>query len=329
MALYRAAGQPEHKVQFKLFRRVQPIPISDVLPTHRESRAQADQPSGPTRSTARGGVRGSRTSSSSIRAACASTSTSTARASSARFADVWLGNVDNDGFNRLVLAADLDWREAMVLRAYARWFGQTGMPLRQAYMEEALASNAAAAGHLLRLFVARFDPALGAAERRRAEAAQRRALDRLLAKVTRIDDDRILRAFLAAIYATLRTNYFQTAADGGPKPYLSLKLDPRRIAEMPLPKPMFEIFVHSPRVEGVHLRMGRVARGGLRWSDRREDFRTEVLGLMKAQNVKNTVIVPVGAKGGFVPRRLPGRPRRGAGRGHGVLPHSSSARCST
>ena len=304
MALYRAAGQPEHKVQFKLFRRVQPIPISDVLPTIEnlglklisERPYEIDTPAGvlwiqdfelehPRRVRIDLDIDGPRF--------------------KRTFANVWLGNVDNDGFNRLVLAADLDWHEAMVLRAYARWFGQIGMPLSQAYMEEALASNATAAGHLLRLFVARFDPTLGAAERRRAEAVQRRALDRLLAKVTRIDDDRILRAYLAAIYATLRTNYFQTGADGGPKPYLSLKLDPRRIGEMPLPKPMFEIFVHSPRVEGVHLRMGRVARGGLRWSDRREDFRTEVLGLMKAQNVKNTVIVPVGAKGGFVPRRLP------------------------
>jgi glutamate dehydrogenase len=172
-------------------------------------------------------------------------------------------------------------------------------------MEEALASNADAARHLLRLFVARFDPAIPPPQRRRAETVQRRALDRLLARVTRIDDDRILRAFLAAILATLRTNYFVADAGGSPRPYLSIKLDPRRLSEVPLPKPMFEIFVHSPRVEGVHLRMGSVARGGLRWSDRREDFRTEILGLMKAQNVKNTVIVPVGAKGGFVPRHLP------------------------
>ena len=221
------------------------------------------------------------------------------------FAHVWAGDVDNDGFNRLVLAADLDWREAMVLRTYARWFVQLGLPLSQTYMEEALASNAAAAGHLLKLFVARFDPGVPAPQRRRAETAQRRALDRMLARVTRIDDDRILRAFLAAIGATQRTNYFQVDAAGQPRPYLALKLDPRQLAEVPLPKPMFEIFVHSPRVEGVHLRMGAVARGGLRWSDRREDFRTEILGLMKAQNVKNTVIVPVGAKGGFVPRRLP------------------------
>jgi glutamate dehydrogenase len=304
MSLYRAEGQPAHKVQFKLLRRERPIPISDVLPTIENlglkliserpyeietpgcrcwiQDFELEHPSGVRIDLDSDGPRFKST-----------------------FANVWLGNADNDGFNRLVLAADLGWREAMVLRTYARWFGQLGMPLSQSYMEEALASNAAAAGRLLKLFLARFDPALQRRERRRAETAQRRALDRLLARVTRIDDDRILRAFLAAIDATLRTNYFQAAVDGAPKPYLSLKLDPRRVAEVPLPKPMYEIFIHSPRVEGVHLRMGRVARGGLRWSDRREDFRTEILGLMKAQNVKNTVIVPVGAKGGFVPRRLP------------------------
>ena len=304
MDLYRPEGQPLHKVQFKLFRRNRPIPISDVLPTIEnlglkliserpyEIKAAAgtfwiqdfelEHPRGVRIDLDSDGPR-----------------------FKATFSSVWLGRADNDGFNRLVLAADLEWREAMVLRTYARWFGQLGMPLSQAYVEDALATNPAAASLLLRLFKARFDPKITDADRRRAESSQRRALEKLLAQVTRIDDDRILRAFLAAINATLRTNFFQTTAGGAPKSYLSIKLDPRKIAEVPAPRPMFEIFVHSPRFEGVHLRMGRVARGGLRWSDRREDFRTEVLGLMKAQNVKNTVIVPVGAKGGFVPRRPP------------------------
>ena len=304
MHLYRLEGQPAHKVQFKLFRRNSPIPISDVLPTI-ENLGLKLISERPYEINAAGGdfwiqdfelehPRG-------VRIDLASDGPRF----QATFASVWLGRADNDGFNRLVLAADLEWREAMVLRTYARWFGQLGLPLSQAYVEDALATNAAAAGRLLRLFKARFDPQIRSADRKRAEAGQRRALEKLLARVTRIDDDRILRAFLAAIDATLRTNFFQVAADGGPKSYLSIKLNPRKVAEVPAPRPMFEIFVHSPRFEGVHLRMGRVARGGLRWSDRREDFRTEVLGLMKAQNVKNTVIVPVGAKGGFVPRRPP------------------------
>ncbi|MGQ0383957.1 MAG: NAD-glutamate dehydrogenase [Gammaproteobacteria bacterium] len=304
MALYRDTGQPPHKVQFKLFRRERPIPISDVLPTIENLGLKLISERPYEIETAAGTCWIQDFELEHPRAVAIDLASDGPRFKST-FANVWLGNADNDGFNRLVLAADLGWREAMVLRAYARWFGQLGLPLSQSYMEEALASNAAAAGRLLKLFLARFDPSQAAPARRRAEAAQRRALDRLLLAVRRIDDDRILRAFLAAIDATLRTNYFQAGADGAPKPYLSLKIDPRRVAEVPPPKPMFEIFVHSPRIEGVHLRMGRVARGGLRWSDRREDFRTEILGLMKAQNVKNTVIVPVGAKGGFVPRRLP------------------------
>ena len=304
MGLYRRADQPAHKFQFKILRKDRPIPISDVLPTIENlglkliSERPYDIGSEPgafwIQDFELEHPRGVRIDLESDGPRLMTT-----------FARVWAGDVDNDGFNRLVLAADLDWREAMVLRMYARWFVQLGLPLSQTYVEEALASHAAAAGHLLRLFVARFDPGIPASQRRRAETAQRRALDRLLARVTRIDDDRILRAFLAAIGATQRTNYFQVDAAGRPRPYLAMKLDPRQLAEVPLPKPKFEIFVHSPRVEGVHLRMGSVARGGLRWSDRREDFRTEILGLMRAQNVKNTVIVPVGAKGGFVPRRLP------------------------
>src|SRR6185437_2067668 len=152
----------------------------------------------------------------------------------------------------------------------------------------------------------RFDPAHAGSARAERNATSLAAQIRAgLESVTSLDDDRILRAYLTLVQATLRTNFYQTAVGGGPKSYLSFKLDPARIPDLPLPRPKFEIFVYSPRVEGVHLRMGYVARGGIRWSDRREDFRTEILGLMKAQNVKNTLIVPVGAKGGFVPKRLP------------------------
>ncbi|MGH8135996.1 MAG: NAD-glutamate dehydrogenase domain-containing protein, partial [Steroidobacteraceae bacterium] len=278
MHLYRPEGQPRHKVQFKLFRRERPIPISDVLPTI-ENLGLKLISERPYEINAAAGTFWIQDFELEHPRSVTIDLVSDGPRFKATFANVWLGRADNDGFNRLVLAADLEWREAMVLRTYARWFGQLGLPLSQAYVENALATNAAAAGRLLRLFRAKFDPQIRNANRRRAEASQRRALERLLARVTRIDDDRILRAFLAAIDATLRTNFFQTAAGGGPKSYLAIKLDPRKVAEVPAPRPMFEIFVHSPQFEGVHLRMGRVARGGLRWSDRREDFRTEVLGL--------------------------------------------------
>jgi glutamate dehydrogenase len=223
------------------------------------------------------------------------------------FLAAWNGAIENDGFNRLVLFADLAARQIVVLRAYCRYLLQTGVPFSQIYMERTLSGNAAITHNLVRLFETRFEP--GAARGGRPE----RVADNIVAQirtaldaVASLDDDRILRAYLNLVRATLRTNYFQAGGDGRPKSYLSFKFDPAQIPDLPLPKPKFEIFVYSPRVEGVHLRMGYVARGGIRWSDRREDFRTEVLGLMKAQNVKNTVIVPVGAKGGFVPKRLGG-----------------------
>ncbi|MCB1624467.1 MAG: NAD-glutamate dehydrogenase, partial [Pseudomonadales bacterium] len=221
------------------------------------------------------------------------------------FRATWNGDSENDGFNRLLFAAGLELREIIVLRAYCRYLLQTGIPFSQASMERVLATHASTTRLLAELFQAQF--ALNTAEKRRDREAARleRAIIKALAAVRSADDDRILRAYLYAIRATLRTNFHQTTADGMPKTWLSLKFDPQRIPDLPLPRPRFEIFVYSARVEGVHLRMGYVARGGIRWSDRREDFRTEVLGLMKAQNVKNTLIVPVGAKGGFVPKRLP------------------------
>ena len=225
------------------------------------------------------------------------------------FFAVWHGRAESDGFNRLVLAAGLDWRQAQLLRAICRYLLQTGLPFSQRYMESVLARHPHIAGRLARLFEARFDPALKDSTRASQLRSLTREIDEAQEKVTSPDDDRILRAFRSVIGATLRTNHYQRGADGQPKQYLSLKFDPKAIAELPKPRPMFEIWVYAPRVEGVHLRMGKVARGGLRWSDRREDFRTEILGLMKAQNVKNTLIVPVGAKGGFVPKQLPAGPR--------------------
>ena len=227
------------------------------------------------------------------------------------FARAWRGAVENDGFNRLVLKARLTWRQITVLRAYSKYLRQAGTTFSHDYMEDTLAANPHIVRLLVELFESRFDPN----RQERAEEETDRLegeIEEALDEVASLDEDRILRNFLNVTLATVRTNYFQSTSEGEPKPYLSFKFDPSRIAVLPLPRPMFEIFVYSPRTEGVHLRGGKVARGGIRWSDRREDFRTEILGLMKAQTVKNAVIVPVGAKGGFVVKRPPAEGAREA-----------------
>ncbi|QDQ11893.1 NAD-glutamate dehydrogenase [Streptomyces spectabilis] len=220
------------------------------------------------------------------------------------FAAAWAGEAEVDGFNSLVLRAGLNWRQAMVLRAYAKYLRQAGSTFSQDYMEDTLRNNVHTTRLLVSLFEARMSP-----ERQRAGTELTdgllEELDGALDQVASLDEDRILRSFLTVIKATLRTNFFQEAAGGRPHGYVSMKFDPQAIPDLPAPRPAYEIWVYSPRVEGVHLRFGKVARGGLRWSDRREDFRTEILGLVKAQMVKNTVIVPVGAKGGFVAKQLP------------------------
>src|SRR5690606_12741128 len=270
-----------------------------------------------------------------------------------RSARTWRGEAENDGLNRLVLAASLDWRQVALLRGYARYLQQVGVPFSQSYVEDTFARNPLIARLLVELFEARFDPAAGsgrkAAARKGGEdpgaarlaarlaahlqalagddeacmallqpvlegrgrgrdergEAVRGAIRALLDKVSSLDEDRILRSFMGVIDATLRTSYFQRAGDGGWKDTIAFKFDPANVPELPKPRPYREIFVYGPRIEGTHLRFGPVARGGLRWSDRREDFRTEVLGLVKAQMVKNTVIVPVGSKGGFIVKRPP------------------------
>jgi glutamate dehydrogenase len=225
------------------------------------------------------------------------------------FARVWRGEAENDGFNRLVLAGGLPWRDVIVLRAYSKYLRQTGQTFSQDYMERTLAAHPHIARLLLELFRARFDPAEPPAGQDRASADElTQQLLGAIDVVASLDQDRILRSFLGLVLATLRTNAFQVGDDGEPKAHLAFKLDPALVDDLPSPRPMFEIFVYSPRTEGVHLRGGKVARGGLRWSDRREDFRREVLGLMTAQMVKNSVIVPVGAKGGFVVKRPPADP---------------------
>ena len=261
------------------------------------------------------------------------------------FAAVWAGQCENDGFNTLVTLAELSWRRASILRAYAKYLLQLGVPFSQSYMEETLQKYPAVARILIGLFDARFDPDLAASNadlaptlmRMGVESAERylanfvatsreeqigavdKLLNKQLSKVAGLDEDRILRSFAAVIKATLRTSYFQSEADGIPlKDYVSFKFDPALVPDIPKPVPYREIFVYSPFVEGVHLRFGPVARGGLRWSDRREDFRTEVLGLVKAQMVKNTVIVPVGSKGGFFVKRPPAGADRDAVLAEGI-----------
>ncbi|RZA22039.1 MAG: NAD-glutamate dehydrogenase [Lysobacteraceae bacterium] len=270
------------------------------------------------------------------------------------FARLWRGDAENDGFNRLILAAGLSWRQVAMLRSYCKYLLQVGVPFSQSYVEATLARYPLLSRLLVELFEARFDPCTGSeskaevklgmgrfekqlkalcvgdeaamaalgqlVEARGGNRAQqveaaRAALLGLMDRVSSLDEDRILRSFIGVIDATLRTSYYIDYApdgsgsgarkDGGPSDYVSYKLDSAKVPELPKPRPYREIWVCGPRVEGIHLRFGPVARGGLRWSDRREDFRTEVLGLVKAQMVKNTVIVPVGSKGGFIAKQLP------------------------
>ncbi|WP_427130195.1 NAD-glutamate dehydrogenase [Pseudarthrobacter sp. S9] len=210
-----------------------------------------------------------------------------------------VGAVESDSFDRLVLREGMHWRQVIVLRAYAKYMRQMGNTNSFEFMSDTLLANPDVTRALTALFAARFDPVLSGAERQLRQEEVRAELDAAIEQVATLDADRVLRIFANLIRATLRTNYFQN------KTHLSFKLDPAVIDGLPFPRPMFEIWVYSPRVEGVHLRFGKVARGGLRWSDRREDFRTEILGLVKAQTVKNAVIVPTGAKGGFYAKQLP------------------------
>ena len=305
MNLYRPAGAPPDELRFKIYVLDRPVPLSDILPMLEnmglrvigevpfdidvpdrkapvwmhdfdmcaEGRAAIDLPA----------VRD---------------------AFHEAFARVWHGRMEDDGFNKLVLHAGLTAREVTVLRAYCKYLRQARIPFSQAYMEATLGRNPQLTRRLVDLFIARFDP------KRQPDAQDscRRlvaAIEADLERVSNLDEDRIIRRYLNLILSTLRTNFFQPSAEGGEKVYCSFKFDSRSIEELPQPQPLREIFVYSPGVEGVHLRFGMVARGGLRWSDRLEDFRTEVLGLVKAQQVKNTVIVPVGSKGGFVMKRPP------------------------
>jgi glutamate dehydrogenase len=318
MSLYRPLWAGEHQMRFKVFHLDDPIPLSQMLPLleHLGVKVIDEVPH-----EVRIDVDGGRTV--MIHDFGLETQTGAPielRAITKHFQDtfrrVWRGEVESDRFNGLVLGAGLSWRQVAVLRTYCKYLRQAGIPFSQAYMEATLTQHPALAGDLVRLFETLFDPRLDdrdrRAERLRSDIAAR------LEEIASADDDRILRRFYNAIESSLRTNYFQRAADGGLKPYISIKLDSHRVDDLPAPRPMVEVFVYAPFVEGIHLRGGKVARGGLRWSDRREDFRTEVLGLMKAQMVKNAVIVPVGSKGGFIVKCPPDAGDREAFMAEGV-----------
>ncbi|WP_377643831.1 NAD-glutamate dehydrogenase [Oryzobacter terrae] len=313
VALYKAADGADDTRRFKLFR-VDPLSLTDILPifTHMgvevvdEQPYEVDRADGTTLHVYDFGLR---VSTSSIWEAC----------SHDRLRDlfegavaaVWDGRAESDGFNKLVLAAQLQWRQVVILRTVAKYLRQTRATYSQDYLEDALVSHPAIARDLVALWESRFAPvdAGGATDDDARAAAEEEVAQRILDAlddVSSLDHDRIIRAFVGVIRAGLRTNFYQEGTDGAEhKPYVSLKLNPKAVPDLPAPRPQFEIWVYSPRVEGVHLRFGPVARGGLRWSDRREDFRTEVLGLVKAQMVKNAVIVPTGSKGGFYPKQLP------------------------
>ena len=219
---------------------------------------------------------------------------------------VWIERIDNDGFNKLVFRAGMNYRQVLILRIYSKYLRQLGLSFSETYMQDTLTQYWETARDLSRLFEINFSMVLPKDIVREQEAEMlEKNIRKQLENVASLDQDRMLRSYLNVITSSLRTNFYQSENDGTNKPYVSIKINSRDVKEAPKPRPYVEIFVYSPRLEGVHLRFGPVARGGLRWSDRREDYRTEVLGLVKAQQVKNTVIVPVGAKGGFVPKKMP------------------------
>jgi glutamate dehydrogenase len=219
---------------------------------------------------------------------------------------VMRGAAENDGYNALTLSGNLAWRDVALIRTLSRFLRQVRVPYSQDYMWATLTKHFAVAGNIVELFHARFDPRPEAAPGRDAKQTEIAArIEEELQKVESLDEDRILRHFVNAVQSAIRTNFFQTDNAGHPKALIAVKFGSGKITNLPLPRPLYEIFVYSPRVEGVHMRFGKVARGGIRWSDRPQDFRTEILGLVKAQQVKNAVIVPVGSKGGFVPKLMP------------------------
>ncbi|MDP3559810.1 MAG: NAD-glutamate dehydrogenase [Legionellaceae bacterium] len=307
MSFYKPASELSNQYRLKLYQRDNTIPLSDVLPIIEQlgMRAISERPY-PLR-FADGSVSWINDFSLQYTKEASFEIDDIKERFQNAFASVWFRTAENDGFNQLVLGAGLEWQQVAVLRAYAKYFKQIGLTFSQEYIETALYNNAAIAKKLVHLFETRFQVESDIAIKVRETTCKALSEDiyRDLDEVSNLDEDKIIRQYVQAILATLRTNYYQQDAQGKTKSYLSMKLNSKIIPGLPKPHPLFEIFVYAPDFEGVHLRCGKVARGGLRWSDRREDFRTEILGLMKAQQVKNAVIVPSGAKGGFVPKYLP------------------------
>ncbi|HRC85688.1 MAG TPA: NAD-glutamate dehydrogenase, partial [Thermoanaerobaculia bacterium] len=302
--LYRPVGMARNRARFKVYDADDPLPLSEVVPLFEnlgfkvvaEQPYQVQPPGGRVvwvRDFDLVSLDGSDFDPADVRDGLQET-----------FARVRSGEAESDGLNRLVLAARLSWREVAILRAYLKYLRQARIPFGQEYMIQTLTRNAPVARLLVELFRASFDPDL-AGDRGAQVAGIQEQLAEAMNRVANAEEDRVLRRFSNALQSTLRTNYFQQGEGGGPKPYLSFKLNSHELVGLPSPRPLYEIWVYSPRVEAIHLRGGKVARGGIRWSDRPEDFRTEILDLMKTQMVKNAVIVPVGAKGGFVVKRPP------------------------
>jgi glutamate dehydrogenase len=304
ITLYRPLEAEAHEVRFKIYHRGAPVPLSDMLPLLEtlDLKVVTELPFA-VRPAGVGTVwlHDFQTESRSGAAIDLERDRLTFQDA---FTRLWTGEIEADGFNRLVLRAGLSWREVVILRAEAKYLRQVRIPFSQDYLEATLAGHPEIARLIVELFLARLDPRRPDDWLARSDRLVE-AIGVLTDRVRNLEEDTILRRFVNLTLATLRTNYFQLGADGQPKPYLALKLDSQALDDLPLPRPLVEVFVYSPRVEAIHLRGGKVARGGIRWSDRREDFRTEILGLMKAQMVKNAVIVPVGSKGGFVVKRPP------------------------
>ncbi len=303
MILYRPQEDTEGHLRFKLFHRDKPAALSDVLPMLENMGLSVIEETPYKISPSKGVTRWILDFNMSPNSKESLPLDEIKDKFQDAFYQMWIRNAENDGFNRLVLSTGLNWREVSILRAVAKYLWQIGFTFSQSYIESTLTKHPTIARMLVKLFDLKFDPSGKAISKAINKGID--SIQEALTTVDNLDEDRIINRYIEVIEAIVRTNFYQTDDSGNPKPQFSFKLEPNKISDFPKPVPMYEIFVYSPRFEGVHLRGGPVARGGLRWSDRREDFRTEILGLVKAQQVKNSVIVPVGSKGGFVCKMMP------------------------